>query len=301
MANKKHATFGEAMASYRAQLHAEGRLTMDTERRLASLIPRWTKVPLEEIEAEAVYTYFRTKYKYRKNNTIARNMGTFKAILHHAVEMGWYARPLILRIPRKSRNDERIVHLEAEEIEPVVEYLNDVYGPLTAFSILLLIDTGVRFGEALKLRWCDVGKDWVLVRSSDYENSKTIPRRIPASPRMLRFMQDNGIVPASDTDPKQSMLLNLYNKHPSHIGRELREALTEATVATGCLYADHGIRLHDLRHTFAYLCAKAGADVGDIRELMGHRNIAMTMRYRGFIDSRAKEIIRKGMQVKSGA
>ena len=223
-------------------------------------------------------------------------MGTFNAILNMAVDMGWSAQKIRVKRPRGSRKDERIAHLEAEEVMPLVQYITRTYGALMGFTVLLLIDTGLRFGEALRLRWCDLGEDWVLVRPSDYEFSKTKPRRIPTSPRLLQFMNVHGILPEEGIDPRLSIMANLYNKAPTAIGRELRAALKEATHVTNCLYADMDMRPHDLRHTFAYLCAKSGADIGDIRELMGHSNIAMTMRYRGFIDSKAKDIIRRGMK-----
>jgi integrase len=50
-------------------------------------------------------------------------------------------------------------------------------------------------------------------------------------------------------------------------------------------------RVHDLRHTFAWQCAFHGCDLGELQMLMGHANIAMTMRYRGFIMSKAKGVI----------
>jgi len=38
-------------------------------------------------------------------------------------------------------------------------------------------------------------------------------------------------------------------------------------------------RWHDLRHTFATWARKAGVDLGDIKDAMGHQSIQMTMRY----------------------
>jgi len=40
-----------------------------------------------------------------------------------------------------------------------------------------------------------------------------------------------------------------------------------------------GFRWHDLRHTFASRLAIAGVDLHTIQELMGHKTLAMTMRY----------------------
>ena len=73
----------------------------------------------------------------------------------------------------------------------------------------------------------------------------------------------------------------------------LNEALGEGLKAIGLPFdGEDSMRVHDLRHTFAYLVAKGdgthGADLGDLQYLMGHEDIKQTMRYRGFIQSRAK-------------
>ena len=40
-----------------------------------------------------------------------------------------------------------------------------------------------------------------------------------------------------------------------------------------------GLRFHDLRHTFADRLVHAGVDIRTVQELMGHKTLAMTMRY----------------------
>jgi len=55
------------------------------------------------------------------------------------------------------------------------------------------------------------------------------------------------------------------------INRVFRPALESARI--------ENFRWHDLRHTFASRLAMAGVDLNTIRELLGHKTLAMTLRY----------------------
>jgi site-specific recombinase XerD len=45
-----------------------------------------------------------------------------------------------------------------------------------------------------------------------------------------------------------------------------------------------GLRIHDLRHSFATLAIQGGASLYDVQKLLGHQDIAMTQRYAHMVD-----------------
>lgn len=285
-------TFREATEAYRQRLHMDGRLTVDTERRIATLEERWANEKLEDITPMRVQEYVYHKYKGRTPATVNRNLNVLVAVLGHAEELGMMkAKP---RIRRRKGEVSRSVHLELDEIMPVVDYVRVNGNALMGFCILLLTDTGMRLGEALHLRWGDLSAEWITVRLNSSGNSKTKMRKIPTSPRLLEYMTKYKILPLSTDTPQVKIVSSRWNEGTNIIGQKLNAILKEACAATGA-QCGMDVRVHDLRHTFAFLCASAGADLGDIKELLGHGHVNITMRYRGFVQTRAAEIIRKGM------
>jgi site-specific recombinase XerD len=50
-----------------------------------------------------------------------------------------------------------------------------------------------------------------------------------------------------------------------------------------------GLRIHDLRHSFATLAIQGGASLYDVQKLLGHQDIAMTQRYSHMVDDQLRK------------
>jgi integrase len=147
---------------------------------------------------------------------------------------------------------------------PAFGAYTDHVTPLVRLALL----TGCRRGELFALRWRDV--DLVAGRLTvRAEHAKSgVSRILPLNPDAVGVLHrwrptvvDEAayVFPGDDGKPLVTV-------------KRAWEALM-----TAAMIAD--FRFHDLRHTFASRLVMAGVDLNTVRELLGHSDIKMTLRY----------------------
>jgi len=132
--------------------------------------------------------------------------------------------------------------------------------------ILLSINTGMRRGELFSLCWeyIDINRAMLTVDGSTSKNAKT--RHIPLNKEALFVLKcwmgntKEGLVFPAKSGTK------LNNVRKSWLTL-LKKAQIEK------------FRWHDMRHHFASRLVMAGVDLNTVRELLGHSDIKMTLRY----------------------
>ncbi|WP_158809359.1 site-specific integrase [Beijerinckia sp. L45] len=129
-------------------------------------------------------------------------------------------------------------------------------------AIRLLLFTGARLREILHLEWCHVDLDRGLMLLPD---SKTGRKTIVMSTlvvALLRASTRSGryVIPGAGADRPRSDLKKPWQAVQRHAGLE-------------------GVRLHDLRHTFASIGAGASLGLPIVGKLLGHAQPATTARY----------------------
>lgn len=127
------------------------------------------------------------------------------------------------------------------------------------------IATGMRRGELLELRVRDVDLDAgaVVVQAGKSVRAR---RRIPLAGEPLALLRRWVASEGLDSDEFVFAEVDEYNLR--YAWEQIRE---EADL--------EDVRFHDLRHTYAVHCAKAGMPLGELQQRLGHANIQMTMRY----------------------
>ena len=133
-----------------------------------------------------------------------------------------------------------------------------------AAAIRLLVLTGCRRNEILGLRWDDLNFGTGEMRLRD---SKTGARMVPLPPKSAEVFA--GLPRTPDNPwvfPGRKKGTRLVNLNDSWDRVRKRAGLD-------------GVRLHDLRHTFASRALALGESLPMIGDLLGHRNVNTTARY----------------------
>ena len=147
---------------------------------------------------------------------------------------------------------------------PAFGTYSDHIAPIT----LLALNTGLRRGELLGLTWGDVDllQARLTVRGASAKSG--ITRHVPLNTEAVSVLRRWKPADAAESAPV----------FPGPDGGAMFSLKTAwAKVATAATL--DGFTFHDLRHTFASKLVQRGVDLNTVRELLGHADIKMTLRY----------------------
>jgi integrase len=146
--------------------------------------------------------------------------------------------------------------------------------PQAIGAIRLLILTGCRSAEILKLRWDEVDLERRCLRLSD---SKTGSRTVVLNTAALQILSgldrvagNPHVIPGAKRGSHLSTLQRLWDR-----------VRVEADIAD--------VRIHDLRHTFASVGVNTGHNLSVVGKLLGHSKILTTQRYAHLADDPVRQ------------
>ena len=238
-----------------------------------------------------------TKHGYsRTNAAVNRQISCLCHMMRKGVEWEMLERSPFDRGKslRLSENNARLRFLSEEEIDRLVNACQ----PSLKHLVVFCIHTGARRREALSLKWHQVKNGHIYFEQTKTDN----PRQVPIDEDLqelfdrLRGKPKKNVINifGESIDPvKQSDYVFLHKGKPfapHAIQRFFKAACERAKIPYGIKKPD-GVTLHTLRHTFGSWLAMKGASIKTIQELMGHRDISMTMRYAHLADSVKQQAI----------
>jgi site-specific recombinase XerD len=151
---------------------------------------------------------------------------------------------------------------------------------LFANAMLLTRATGIRVGECAALTLDCLRQlatnQWALyVPLGKLHTDRLVPVDEDVRQTVARLVALRALAPAAQLAKSDGLLLPRGGTHNGFCGT-LRDALTAAAKRAGC--STH-ITPHRLRHTYATEMLRLGVSLPALMQLLGHKDISMTLRY----------------------
>jgi integrase len=208
----------------------------------------------------------------KKPATINRHVATIKHMFTKAVEWDMVEETTLKRIRRirlLEENNRRLRYLSKEECQALVNACNDYLRPI----VITALNTGMRKGEILNLKWDNIDMRHGFILLDRTKNGER--REIPINGTLRAAIE--GITRRIDVP---YVFCDVRSGKPY---KDLRDSFHKACRRAGI----RDFHFHDLRHTFASHLVMAGVDITTIKELLGHKTLAMTLRYSHLAPSHA--------------
>ena len=214
---------------------------------------------LSRIGVKDIDDYKQKRLKEVKPATINRELAILKHMFSLAIKWKYVDENPVKQVEFFQEPQLAIRTLNKDDAKKLIEAASDHLRPI----IIVALNTGMRRGELLNLKWKDIDFDNHFIY---IKKTKTgMIRKIPMSPMVEKTLE--GIERRCDyifQSPRTKEGLK-------HIRTGWYNTCDRAGIKD--------FRFHDLRHTAATWMVAAGIDLVTVKEILGHVNIKTTMRY----------------------
>ena len=259
------------------------------------LIPALGAIPLTQLQPQQLQNYYSqalTKGRIDGKGglsarTVLYHHRILSEALSHAVKMGFLIRNVAEAADPPHPERKEMATLSPEDVPQFLEAAQE-----TSYYVLFYtaLYTGMRLGELLGLRWCDVDLDMasLSVVQALYKRSGVCKmlrpksshsrRRIALSPSLALLLREY-----KAEEQTQRILLGKLPADSdlvfSHLdGKPLDPGVVSHTFAKVLKKAGlPHIRFHDLRHSHATILLKGGVHPKIVSERLGHASIGITL------------------------
>jgi integrase len=227
---------------------------------------------IQHLDRAAVDAFLRarrdtpTQYgRPRSTATVNREFAALRGMLNKAVAWGLLERNPVsgIKMPREPKGRTRFLTMNEAKC------LLDACSPHLLPIVLCALESGMRRGEILNLRWLDIDLENRLIYVGQTKTG--IPRYVPLSTRLhdvfIRVPRSTGNGFIFTGEPRIGKI-----GLPFH---DVRSSFDSACEKAGI----ENFRFHDLRHTAASHMVMVGVPLKTVAEILGHTTTAMTERY----------------------
>ena len=256
-------TFGELIERYLREVTPLMRgASADTIRLKAIMRRPIAKENMATLTSAKIAKYRDERLQEIKPSTVVRELAYFSSIINHARKEWGLNTPnpvLGVRKPAQPQGRNRVLTYEEERIllEACIPKANrNIY---TKPFVILAIETAMRRGEILSLRWEDINYQTRTAYLSLTKNGES--RKVPLSTRAMETLQS---LPRSIDG--RVLPINFAALETNFKRARDRAGLSD-------------LRIHDLRHTAATRLSEKLPNLLELSAVTGHKSLAMLKRY----------------------
>lgn len=214
--------------------------------------------------------------------SVNREMSCFHHLLQKGVEWEMLEQSPFDRgkSMQEKENNARIRYLNHQEIAQLL----NTCSPHLRNIVICALNTGMRRGEILGLKWNQINNGFIYLRETKTNESRQVPINDTLAALFKKLREQRGfgseyVFTFSRKDKKkkdaQGNLINVIQNEPGDRINSVKVSFSAAIRRAKI----QDLRFHDLRHTFASHFVMRGGSLKDLQEILGHKTMTMTLRY----------------------
>ena len=258
-----------------------------------------TPARIAKLRDELLATPKRNGGGQRSGADVNRALAALSAAMKHGInELEWLEKNPVKRVTKKKEAGGRIRFLNDEELPRLLAAVRASPHPDLLPAVLLALTTGARSGEVMGLRWSQIDFKRRAITLHQGETKNNASRALPLSGEVVELLQARNKVRHIDDDrvfppPEGCKVLELREPFKAALVEasiDVRETKpkTRRKDAPPVLTSD--FRWHDLRHTAASYLTMAGVSAIEVARVLGHKTLAMSLRYSHLAPDRVTEL-----------
>lgn len=189
------------------------------------------------------------------------------AILSHVLEVAirdWglpLAKNVVKLVRRPVIRNERSRRLLGDEEQRLLDSCDTGHIPYLKTLVIIAIETGMRRGELLGLRWSDISQNRRVITLALTKNGSG--REVPLSQRAFAALMD--------WKDRSVDRFTVFPVTPGALEQAWRRLLVRAGIKS--------LRFHDLRHEGVSRLFERGLNIIEVSSISGHKELRMLKRY----------------------
>ncbi len=204
--------------------------------------------------------------------TVKHVLVLFRQIVNKGIGWNlWSGENPIKKVKLPKLNNKRERYLTQEEAALVLHELKETSQQLYEISLMSLC-TGMRAGEIFSLKWGHCNFEELIIHIAD-------PKGVEARKVFMTDAIRTMLEAKAKGEPGELVFKAREADQILQISKAFSRAIDRLELNDGIDDPRQRVYFHTLRHTFACWLAIEGTPILTIKELLGHKSLAMTERY----------------------